>query len=243
MEGQRSGSELDVDVIVYVETNFLMSVAMGREARGDDLLAAASASVHIAIPTGCYMESFSAFEDEQKRRDRFRAELEKQITQLKRDTTSAHAATLLRRLEESRIANNDLLNDIQDRLFRFVERAAGVLARVPTPPKVIRAAVTNMLIPDPTDNVILHSIIENAKRCPAHTKALLTDNTNDFNAPDVEAALKTVGINKHFRNVENVLGWLGSLLTARAADNTAPHRREDEGPAQPGGDRRRATCW
>ena len=33
-----------MDVIVYVETNFLMSVAMGREARGDDLLAAVSGS-------------------------------------------------------------------------------------------------------------------------------------------------------------------------------------------------------
>jgi hypothetical protein len=57
-----------VDVIVYVETNFLMSVAMGREARGDDLLTAVSASVRVAIPSGCYMESFSALEDEQKRR-------------------------------------------------------------------------------------------------------------------------------------------------------------------------------
>jgi hypothetical protein len=58
-----------MDVIVYVETNFLMSVAMGREGRGDDLLAAVSSSVCVAIPSGCYMESFSAFEDEQKRRN------------------------------------------------------------------------------------------------------------------------------------------------------------------------------
>ena len=50
-----------MDVIVYIETNFLMSVAMGREGRGDDLLAAVSGSVCIAIPSGCYMESFSAF--------------------------------------------------------------------------------------------------------------------------------------------------------------------------------------
>ena len=67
-----------MDVIVYVETNFLMSVAMGREGRGDDLLAAVSASVRVAIPSGCYMESFSAFKDEQKRRNWFRAELDKQ---------------------------------------------------------------------------------------------------------------------------------------------------------------------
>jgi hypothetical protein len=89
-----------VAIIIYVETNFLMGVAMGREARGDDLLAATSASVQIAIPAGCYMESFSAFEDEQRRRNWFRAELERQIVQLRRDTTSANAGTLLGRLEE-----------------------------------------------------------------------------------------------------------------------------------------------
>jgi rRNA-processing protein FCF1 len=83
-----------MDVIIYVETNFLMSVAMGREGREDDLLAAVSASVRVAIPSGCYMESFSALEDEQKRRNGFRVELEKQIAQLRRDSTSANAGAL-----------------------------------------------------------------------------------------------------------------------------------------------------
>ena len=143
-----------MDVIVYVETNFLMSVAMGREALGSDLLDAVSASAHVVIPSGCYMESFSAFEDEQKRRNWFRAELEKQIGQLRRDTTSANAGTLLSRLEESRIANDQLLNDVQDRLFQFVDRAAGVLEPIPARPDVLRRAVGTMLIPDPTDNLI-----------------------------------------------------------------------------------------
>ena len=111
-------------VIVYVETNFLMSVAMGRESRGDELLASVSASVRVAIPTGCFMESFSAFEDEEKRRNWFDAELQKQIGQLRRDTTSAHAGTLLTRLEECRVVNEQVLDDVQNRLFRFVERAA-----------------------------------------------------------------------------------------------------------------------
>ncbi len=155
-----------MDVIVYVETNFLMSVAMGREARGDDLLAAVSASVRVAIPSGCYMESFSAFEDEQKRRNWFRAELEKQIAQLRRDTTSANAGTLLRRLEESRIANDQLLNDVQARLFQLVDRAAGILEPIPETPAIIHSAVTAMLIPDPTDNLILHSILDHAEPLP-----------------------------------------------------------------------------
>jgi hypothetical protein len=187
-----------------------MSVAMGREARGDDFLAAVSASVRVAIPSGCYMESFSAFEDEQKRRNRFRAELEKQIAQLQRDMTSANARTLFTRLEESRIANDDLLNDVQTRLFQFVDRAAGILEPIPQTPAVIQRAVTVMLIPDPTDNLILHSILDHAGRSPGATKALLTDNSRDFGTEDVQAALAAAGINRPFRSVANVLGWLGS---------------------------------
>jgi rRNA-processing protein FCF1 len=200
-----------VDVIVYVETNFLMSVAMGREARGHDLLAAVSASVRVAIPAGCYMESFSALEDEKGRRNWFGGEIEKQIKQLRRDTTSANADTLLARIEESRIANDELVNDIQDRLFRFVDRAMPVLEPIRETPGIIHNAVSNMLIPDPTDNLILHSILDHANHFPAPNKALLTDNTKDFNTPEVLAALAAVGINRPFRTVENVLGWRHSL--------------------------------
>ncbi len=200
-----------MEVIVYIETNFLMSVAMGREARGDGLLAAVSPSLRVAIPSGCYMESFPAFEDEQKRRNWFRAELDKQIVQLRRDTTSANASTLLRRLEESRTANDQLLNDVQARLFQLVDRAADVLEQIPPTLTVLRAAVSNMLISDPTDNLILHSIIDHAGRFPGAKKVLLTENTKDLDTPDAQAALAAVGINRPFRTVTNVLGWIGSL--------------------------------
>jgi len=134
-----------MDVIVYVETNFLMSVAMGREGREQDLLAAVSASVRIAIPSSCYMESFSAFEDEQKTPKLVSEQkLDKQIVQLRRDTTSANAGTLLSRLEESRIANDQLLNDVQARLFQLVDRAAGILESIPETPAIIQRAVTAM---------------------------------------------------------------------------------------------------
>lgn len=90
-------------VTLYVETNFLMSVAMGREVKGNDLLAAITADFRVVIPSGCYMESFSAFEDEQRRRNGFKNELDRQIAQLRRDVTSANAASLLANLEQSRM--------------------------------------------------------------------------------------------------------------------------------------------
>jgi hypothetical protein len=200
-----------VPVILYVETSFLMSVAMGREAKGNDLLAAITADFRVVIPSGCYMESFSAFADEQKRRNGFKNELDQQIAQLRRDITSANAANLLANLEQSRIANDNLLNDVLARLFRFVDQAAPCIDQLHPSPGIIHNAVTNMLIPDPTDNLILHSILADAHARPADTRALLTGNTRDFSTPDVEAALKAAAINKHFTNVTAALGRLGSL--------------------------------
>jgi len=60
-------------------------------------------------------------------------------------------------------------------------------------------------------NLILHAILDHANHFPASKKALLTDNTKDFNTPEVLAALAAIGINRPIRTVENVLGWLGSL--------------------------------
>lgn len=199
-------------VIVYVETNFLMSVALGRDARGGDLLAlATSAKLRVAIPAGCYMEAFSAFEDEGNRRGRFRAELENQIAQLRRDITSPHAGELLRHLEESKLVNARLLDDVQDRLFRFVEQAAPVFEQIHAPPSILVEAVTIPLIADPTDNLILRSVLDHATRCPEETKALLTDNTKEFGLPEVRTALVAAGVEKHFRNAEAVIGWAGAL--------------------------------
>lgn len=198
-------------VILYVETNFLMSVAMGREARGSDLLAAIDANFRVAIPSGCYMESFSAFEDEQKRRNWFRNELDKQIVQLRRDITSANAVSLLDNLEQSRIANDNLLNDILARLIKFIDQAAPRIDLLHPTPDIVQDVVTNMIIPDPTDNFILHSILADARARPGDTKALLTGNTRDFSTSDVETALKATAVKKHFTNVDAVLSWLDSL--------------------------------
>ena len=93
----------------------------------------------------------------------------------------------------------------------MVDRAATILEPIPETSAIIHNAVTAMLIPDPTDNFILHSILDHSRRFPGATKALLTDNTRDFDTEDVQAALAAAGINRPFRSVTNVLGWLGSL--------------------------------
>jgi hypothetical protein len=90
-------------------------------------------------------------------------------------------------------------------------RPAGVLERIPETPSILHVAVSDMLIPDPTENLIIHSILDHAGRFPGTAKALLTDNRTDFTRRMPLAVLATVGIRKPFRVVVNVVGWFGSL--------------------------------
>ncbi|MHC5538657.1 PIN domain-containing protein [Singulisphaera rosea] len=114
------------------------------------------------------------------------------------------------RLEESRIDNDELSNNIQSRLFSFIRQAAGILDPIPETTAITRLAVTERLIPDPTDNLILHSILDHARGYPEAGKALLTDNTKDFDTEEVRVALAAAGISRPFRSVTNMLGWLKS---------------------------------
>ncbi len=55
-------------MILYVETNFAMSIATGRDPQANTLLLNTPTSVQIAIPSVCYMEALSVLEAHQKSR-------------------------------------------------------------------------------------------------------------------------------------------------------------------------------
>jgi hypothetical protein len=72
-----------------------MAMATGREPAMDDLLGRVAPPVVLAIPAVCYMEAFSALENDRLHRNRFKDQIEQQISQLKRDTTSARSRLIL----------------------------------------------------------------------------------------------------------------------------------------------------
>ena len=113
-------------VVIYIETNFLMGIATGRDSHAESLLDKIASPVRLVIPAVCYMEAFSAFEEERRNRNRFKAHLEQHVSQLKRDQTSPHANSLVGHLEQSRIENDSLLNDIQNRLFQSIDRLSSL---------------------------------------------------------------------------------------------------------------------
>lgn len=194
---------------VYVETNFLMSIATGRDPDAGNLLLNPPPSVKIAIPSICCMEALSVLEDEQKRRNRFTGELENQISQLKRDLTSPSAKSLLFHLEESLTDNKRLLNDIQLRLFQALENVATKAEMITLNAAMLQENLNNPLIlEDPTDNLILHCILNHARSQVTEVKAFLSGNSNEFGLRHVQETLRDAGIEKYFFRTQDFLGWL-----------------------------------
>nr|WP_277879672.1 PIN domain-containing protein [Coleofasciculus sp. FACHB-501] len=196
-------------VILYVETNFLMSIATGRDSQANTLLQNPTASVQIAIPSICCMESLSALEDQIKRRNRFMNELNNQISQLRRDVTSSHAKSLLSHLEQSLIENEALLNDVENRLFQVLDHLNTKAEMIPLTGDMLQESLDTRLIEkDPTDNLILHCILNHARLHPTDRKVFLSANVKEFKLLQVQAALQNAGVVKYLTCTQDFFGWL-----------------------------------
>ena len=200
-------------MILYIETNFIMATATGRDANADALLHLASSDLRIAVPAICLMEAWSSFEDERKRRNFFRQTLDMQISQLLRDVTSTHAKALVQHLQQARTENFDLLNDIRDRLGDVQRKLAGLQAGyfaaeiLPLTLATLAADLAAGPTKDPTDNLILTVIQEHALQNPDEEKAFLSGNTRDFDTPEIRALLASADIADYFARTDAFLGW------------------------------------
>jgi len=208
-------------MLLYIETNFLMGVAMGREERLDDLLALPVDKLKIVLPTVCIMEAWSAFEDERKRRNRFLNQLDQQIGQLCRDNTSTNASLLLANLESARITNSDLLNDIEVRLCEALDKISnGRIIFLTLSFDALRSSLTSQDIDEPTDNLIFHLIKRHAHSISGERKVLLTGNTKDFHTSAIKQQLKPEEFIKVFADTGGFIGWFQAELRKEALQNT-----------------------
>jgi PIN domain len=198
--------------ILYIETNFLMSIATGRDPEASILLGQTPASVQLVIPSICYMESFSALEDEVKRHNYFKQQLENQIGEANRDLTSQNARSLFLNLSQSRIDYERRLEDIDLRLRQAMGQLSQTAETIALNANMIQESLNSIIIAkDPTDNLILHCILNHARLRPAETKVFLSGNVREFRKIlEVQDALRDAGITKYFYLAKDFLGWLQS---------------------------------
>lgn len=206
-------------VILYLETNFLMSLALMQDPGASALLekAAQDKSLRLAIPQVCIMEAIAAIRRKVEQRTNFQRRIETEINQLERSKTSPVARQLLDELNQSLITNDEYTNRILDDFQQATDRLASIGEMFPLGRDSLKKSFADTLIKSKRerlvlpDNIILCNIIENASVHRSEIKAFLSGNHKDFGAEVVQKALKAAGIEKYFAEAKNFLGWYGSL--------------------------------
>lgn len=199
-------------VLLYIETNFLMSIATGRDSDAHKLLWQKPTSVQLVIPCICYMESLSALEDEVKRYNSSQERLKNLKSEAIRDFTSAQARSLSFNIEQSLVDYRNRMTEIKNRLYQAIDQLSQQGEMIDLTPEIVQESLNNPLITkDPTDNLILHCILHHAKTRPDDVKVFLSGNIKEFRQLlEVQDALQAVGVLKYFSHTENFLGWLES---------------------------------
>lgn len=210
--------------ILYIETNFLIAIAKGQDPEAKNLLDNPPNEVRIFIPNICYVEAVSVFKIEKQVRESFKTEIEKKIKEARRDLSSLHAQSLCRNLDQAKIDNDSLLNDIQYRLSSAIDGGTSQAKSIFLPDDQLQNTCRIMLTQPETllvkndimDNLILRCILNHAdshsqekKAFISDNKAFISDNKEDFGKPEVKEALRNAGI-KYFTKAQYFLKWFNS---------------------------------
>jgi hypothetical protein len=194
-----------LETLLYIETNFLLGHATGRAAGNWDLIEASS--IRLVIPSCCYMESFSVLEDERKRHNRLINGFYDEIREAERNVISPRARDLVNHLQRSVVESQAVFNDFEARLFQLMETLSSRAEFIESSPEIIRDSLNSGRIDDPSDNLILASILSHASRHPAEAKAFLTENRKCFHDNlDARDALRAADI-KCFADALKCLEW------------------------------------
>ena len=197
-------------MIVYVETNFPLSIATGRDPQANNLLLNTPESVQIVMPSICYMEALSALEADLKYRRRFNDELLLRLNDAERNLTSQHSRSLFLHLRQAFAENRALLEEVKEVLFAALNHLAIKAEMISLNTEMVQASLQQNLTVDLTDNLILNCIIYHARKHQREVKVLLSGNTKDFGKQEVQGTLQDVGVSEYFSNTQTFLNWLES---------------------------------
>jgi len=199
-------------VILYVETNFLMSIAKGQDELAENLLHNTPTSVHLAIPSICYVESLATLEQVDKHNQDFINRLDIQVNEAGRDKTSQNAKLIVNLLKQAKISFLERTNDITQRFyvaFNQLNRQAEIIT---LDTNIFQeSSERNILEKHLIDKLILECIIHHVRLHVSETKVFLSSNSKEFGKREVVEILQNSGI-QYFNKTQNFLGWLQSQL-------------------------------
>lgn len=195
--------------VLYIETNFLVGIARGQDPLAQNLLNAPPANLQILIPAPCCMEAFSTVNYYRSKGRAFNKAIRDKFPDLQRNQSSPSARQLLRSLQSAEVDNQNLLNDLQSSLFLAMHDVFRNAIIIPLNNSTLGSSIDPQqeYIKDPTDNLILHCILEHAKSLMGGPHAFITNNTKDFNDPRIKRLLYDDGDIYYFSDTNSFQGW------------------------------------
>ncbi|MBD2133235.1 DUF4935 domain-containing protein [Sphaerospermopsis sp. FACHB-1094] len=201
-------------ITLYIETNFFIDFAKKQDQDTENLVNSqypeVTTKIKIVTPAICCMESLSVLESERNRSNRFKKNLDDEVSKLKGDRNSTYSGDIKLYLRQAIIKNNERINEINTRLFDVLEWATKTVDLIQLKPDILSKSMENILINDPTDNLILHCILDHAKTSTNEKKVFLSGNHTDFGKPEIKEILQEASIEIYFVKTGDFLGWLNS---------------------------------
>ncbi|MDF5720463.1 MAG: PIN domain-containing protein [Rhizonema sp. PD37] len=197
-------------MILYIETNFLMSIAKGQDLQAEYLLKNTPNSVRLAMPSLCFAEALTTLEQEGKYSRDFLNKLDMQISEAERDKSSENARLLFLQLEQSKISFFERMNDIKKRFDDSFNKLFILAEIIELTSEILEeSSIINLLEKHIVDKFILACIIYHARLHPSEKKIFLSSNSKEFGQREVIDLLQNAGI-RYFNKTQNFLGWLQS---------------------------------
>ena len=194
-------------VILYIETNFLMSHSLGRDSSTDTILLDPQLDIRLAIPSVCILEALTTFEGTRKRHNAQVVELERQVREIKRNKVFARVESLVDQLEQSVVDLGDIFNQSRTRLVEALEKLRTSAELIELSSTILNEGLNRPLINEPTDSLILASTLDHARLHESDEKIFLSENRRDFDHQAYpKAALQQAGI-KYFELASRFLEW------------------------------------
>ncbi len=194
-------------MFIYIETNFLMSYAMGRDLATDRFFSDPPMIARLVLPSCCIMEALSALEGEARRREKLASALEAEVVQIRTNIVSGEARSLAPRLDDAVTDYRKLNDDFGIRMLRVIDLLARGATLIEPTASIVQSAFSRVVVDDPTDNLILACILAHAAEFPAEASAFLSENSRCFyKNPNARAALDGAGI-KYFAEASKCLEW------------------------------------
>ena len=200
-----------MSIRLYIETNFILSIATGRDPVALDLIDNPPNNLKIALPNICCMEALSVLESEIKRYRSVSDMYQFESKQLLRNRLSETAQSLAQKLQQARLDNDQVLLEMRSRLRETLNRLADCAKLIPLTNDILKWNGENFtIIPEPTDNLILACILADARLYPENQKVLLSGNSRDFQSEAVKPYLAAVNITNYFTTTQTFLGWFNT---------------------------------